>query len=157
MENKEWIFKNFILFIVGFCVYITIEVCFRGYSFPLMGIVGGIDFILIDKINDRISWHIGILIQGIIGSAIITLSELIVGTIDRLYLHLNMWDYSNLPFNYNGVICLEFSLLWIIMAVVAVFLADMINYYVLYNETRPHYHFLKWIFYMPERKSFFKE
>ena len=32
------VYKNVILFIVGFCLYITIEVLFRGYSYPLMGV-----------------------------------------------------------------------------------------------------------------------
>lgn len=36
------VYKNVILFIVGFCLYITIEVLFRGYSYPLMGVCAGL-------------------------------------------------------------------------------------------------------------------
>ena len=56
--------KNLILFLFGFMAYITIEVCYRGYSYPLMGVCGGIAILLLDKINNRISWDTDILIQG---------------------------------------------------------------------------------------------
>lgn len=143
MQNKM---KYVVLFYVGFVTYITIEVLFRGYSFPLCGIMGAIDFILIDKINNKISWHLDLLIQGIIGSFIVTFSELIIGLFDRYYLHLNMWDYSSLPFNFMGVICIQFSISWIFISIIAILLADSINYYVFKEEPAPHYHILKWKF-----------
>lgn len=137
---KSAIYKSVVLFLTGFCLYITIEVLFRGYSYPLMGLCGGTAFVLIDKINDKISWDIDILIQGLIGSAIITLFELIIGEISlRGYLPM-MWDYSNLPFNYKGIICLPFSIAWIGISMIAVILADAINYYMLgENEQVPYY------------------
>lgn len=136
----QFLKKSIILFITGFCLYITIEVCYRGYSYPLMGLCGGLAFILIDKINDKISWDIDILVQGLIGSAIITLFELIIGEISlRGYLPM-MWDYSNLPLNYKGIVCLPFSLIWIGISIVAVFLADAINYYFLGEDKEiPYY------------------
>lgn len=137
---KSAIYKSVVLFLTGFCLYITIEVLFRGYSYPLMGLCGGLAFILIDKINDKISWDIDILLQGLIGSAIITLFELIIGEISlRGYLPM-MWDYSNLPLNYKGIICLPFGLIWIGISIVAVFLADAINYYFLGEDKEiPYY------------------
>lgn len=142
---NKLLIKNLVLFIVGFCSYITIEVCFRGYSYPLMGIVGGIDFILIDKINDKISWNIDLIIQGIIGSAIVTLSELFVGLIDIYILHINMWNYSNMPFNFMGIICPTFSFIWFMLSIIAIFLADSINYYVFKELPIPYYNILKWV------------
>lgn len=132
--------KSAVLFITGFCLYITIEVLYRGYSYPLMGLCGGLAFILIDKINDKISWDIDILIQGLIGSAIITLFELIIGEISlRGYLPM-LWDYSNLPLNYKGIICFPFSLIWILLSIIAVLLADAINYYFLGEDKEiPYY------------------
>ena len=144
--NKNNVIKYVTLFLVGMCVYTTIEVFFRGYSYPLCGFMGAIDFILIDKINNKISWNMDLLLQGIIGSGIITLSELIVGLIDKYYLHLNMWNYSLLPFNFMGVISLQFSLIWILISIIAIFLADGINYYVFKEQPAPYYHILKWKF-----------
>lgn len=132
--------KSAVLFITGFCLYITIEVCYRGYSYSLMGLCGGLAFLLIDKINDKISWDIDILIQGLIGSAIITLFELIIGELSLNNILPMMWDYSNLPLNYKGIICLPFSLIWIGISIVAVFLADAINYYMLgVDDQVPYY------------------
>ena len=95
-------YKNIVLFLVGYCVYIAIEVTYRGYSHIGMGICGGLAIILIDKINDYISWDTDILIQGSIGSLIITSFELVIG---EIALHTDifpvMWDYSNLPFNFD--------------------------------------------------------
>lgn len=67
------VYKNIILFTVGFCLYITIEVLFRGYSFPLMGVCAGLVIVLLDKINDYISWDIDILIQSALGMFMVTI------------------------------------------------------------------------------------
>lgn len=131
--------RKLILFLVGFCLYITLEVSFRGYSFVLMGICGGIIFILLDCINEILPWDTDLLIQGGIGSAMITLTELIVGE-GLKYLGLpQMWDYSNLPINFDGVICLPYSLLWVLISVIGIIVADAINYYVFKIMPVPYY------------------
>ncbi len=46
------------------------------------------------------------------GVILATLIELIAGfLLDKLF-HARWWDYSDKPFNLNGYICLEFSLIW---------------------------------------------
>ncbi len=119
--------------------YITIEVCRRGYSFPLMGLCGGIAFVLIDRINNEISWDVDILIQGLIGSLIITFMEFVIGNLSLLGVVETMWNYSNVPLNYKGIICLPFSFVWLLLSIVAVILADCINYYILNEEEIPYY------------------
>lgn len=132
--------KILFLFVFGFMAYITIEVCYRGYSFWLMGLCGGLAFILIDMINDKISWDIDILIQGLIGSIIITLFEFIIGNLSLRGILPIMWDYSNTLLNYKGIICLPFSLIWLLLSILAVFISDTINYYCLgENKTKPYY------------------
>lgn len=132
--------KNIILFIVGFCCYITIETLYRGHSYAAMGCCGGLALVLLDKINNKISWNTDILIQGLLGSLLITLFELVIG---EAALHFNfipiMWDYSNTLLNFDGVICLPFSLIWFGLSIVAIFLADAINYYVFEELPIPYY------------------
>ena len=41
-----------------------------------------------------------------------TLIELVTGFCLEKFFHNQWWDYSNLPFNFHGYICLKFSLLW---------------------------------------------
>lgn len=38
--------------------------------------------------------------------------ELLVGWLAEKLLHQRLWDYSTMPFNFKGYICLAFSLLW---------------------------------------------
>lgn len=134
------LYKNLILFLLGYCVYIAIEVTYKGSSYVLMGIVGGLVILIIDKINNYISWDMDILLQGAIGSIIITLFEFIIGNIS-LYTDLlpMMWDYSNVPLNYQGIICLPFSLIWILLSIIGILVADAINYYVFDEMPVPCY------------------
>lgn len=151
--------KNIILFILGFCMYISIEVCFRsilnhggnGFSNPICGIMGAICFLVCDKINNRISWDIDLFLQGIIGSSVVTALELIVGILDRFLLKFGMWDYSTMPLNFMGVICVPFSIAWVGLTIVAIFVADAINYYGFHEEPCPHYHIWKYQFKFKER------
>lgn len=132
--------KNLVLFLTGFMAYITIEVCFRGYSYPLMGICGGAAIVLLDKVNNRLSWDTDIIIQGLIGSALITIFELIVGELAlRTSVVPVMWDYSNMPLNFDGVICVPFSLIWVVLSWAAILVADAITYYVFEELPVPYY------------------
>ena len=138
---KSKIIKNVILFIVGFCLYITIEVIYRNYSYWQMGCCGGLAIVILDKINSKISWKTDILLQGLCGSLLITIMELIIGEIAlRSSVIPIMWDYSSMPLNFDGVICLPFSAIWLILSIGAVFLADAINYYVFAELPIPHYY-----------------
>lgn len=49
---------------------------------------------------------------GLISSAVITGFEFLFGLIFNIALKMNVWDYSNTPFNIIGQICLPFSLIW---------------------------------------------
>lgn len=51
-----------------------------------------------------------------------TLLEFIAGMIFIRRMKLKLWDYSDKPFNFKGVICLEFSVYWLILAAVYCFL-----------------------------------
>ena len=70
-----------------------------------------------------------LLLQGCIGSLLITTMELIVGEYIKINRLQEMWNYSNVMLNFDGVICLPYSLLWIIVSLFAIFVADSINYY----------------------------
>lgn len=80
-----------------------------------------------------------LLLQGIIGSITITSTEFIVGMASKLQGHLPMWDYSNMPLNFEGVICLPFSLLWIGVSIIGILIADAIKYYVFGELPIPYY------------------
>lgn len=136
---KKIILKNVVLFGVGMIAYMLIEQIYRGYTFFEMGICGGIAIVLLDKINDHISWDMDILLQGCIGSALITGMEFIIGNLSLAGVLPKMWDYSNVWMNYKGIICLPFSLIWIVLSICAIMLADAINYYIFDEQPIPYY------------------
>lgn len=144
--------KCVFMFIFGFMAYITIECLFRGYSFPAMGLCGGIVFVLLDKINDKISWDIDILVQGMMGSVLITFLEFIIGEMSLRGLIQPMWNYTNLPLNHKGIICLPFSLIWIVLSVVAIVVADWLNYYIFNDDVIPYYNLFGRTIYKFHRK-----
>ncbi len=53
-----------------------------------------------------------LLLKCFLGALIITAVELIFGLIFNLKYHMQVWDYSNMPLNLLGQICLPFSILW---------------------------------------------
>lgn len=135
---KQWL-KIFILFLIGGFIYVAIELGFRGHSHWTMFLLGGLCFILIGGLNNYIPWEMSIIKQGIIGALIVTSLEFIFGLVLNLYLNLGIWDYSNMPFNILGQICLPFSIAWFFLSLVAIFVDDWLRY-VLFKEERPHYH-----------------
>lgn len=136
---KKIIIKELSLFILGGIGYGIIEVIYRFRTYPLMILCGGITILLLDKLNDYISWDMDILLQGCIGSALITGMEFIIGNLYLAGLVPKMWDYSNVWLNYKGIICLPFSLIWIALSIFAIMLADTINYYWFHELPVPYY------------------
>ena len=130
--------KYLFLFIIGGVVYYSMEMLFRGYSHYSMVILGGICFIACGLLNELLSWDTSLLLQGLIGSGIITMLEFLTGVLVNMILHLNVWDYSNMPLNVLGQICLPFSLLWVIIAIGAIILDDYIRY-CFFDEEKPRY------------------
>lgn len=122
------IIKYIFLFVIGGGVYYAIETIWRGYSHWTMFILGGICFITVGLINNIFTWKTPIEIQAIIGSIIITLLEFITGIIVNIKLDWNVWDYSNPPLNILGQVCLPFTLIWIILSILIIFLDDFLRY-----------------------------
>lgn len=146
--------KTLFMAYIGFTTYISLEVCYRNVSFPLMGVLGAIAFLVLDQLNDRISWDMDILLQGCIGSVLITGMEFIIGNLSLAGVLPKMWDYSNVWLNYKGIICLPFSLIWIVLSICAIMLADAINYYIFDEQPIPYYRlFGKVIIKFKEKKS----
>lgn len=131
-------FKYLILGNIGGIVYVFIELLYRGFSHWTMFIVAAISFILIGLINEYISWDMKLWKQMLIGSAIITTMEFISGYIINIKLGWQVWDYSNLPFNIMGQICLPFSVVWFFISLVAIIADDYLRYW-LFKEEKPHY------------------
>lgn len=130
--------KEIILWLIGGLLYMGIELMWRGYSHWTMFVLGGICFVLLGRINEVIPWDMPLWMQVLIGTAIITGLEFITGCIVNLLLGWNVWDYSNVPFNVLGQICLPYILLWIPISLTGIFLDDYLRHW-LFKEEKPHY------------------
>lgn len=138
MKWNTILFKYLFLFIIGALSYMLIEILYRGYTHWSMGLLGGICFIFVGLINEILSWDTPLWLQGIIGTAIITTLEFICGIILNIWLKLGVWDYSHMPFNICGQVCLPFTIVWIGLSVIAIILDDYLRYW-LFKEEKPHY------------------
>lgn len=138
MRAVKTALKMAVLLLIGGLIYCGIEVAWRGHTHWTMGVVGGICFVLIGGINELFPWTMPLWKQGLIGAGIVTAAELVAGLILNVWLGLGIWDYSAMPLNFMGQICLPFCLLWILLSVVAVVLDDWLRHW-LFGEERPHY------------------
>ena len=133
------VIKMVVLLLIGGTTYFSIEMLWRGHSHWTMALVGGVCFILIGAINEYLPWELGMIQQAFIGASIVTAVELIAGLILNVWLKLGIWDYSNMPFNLWGQICLPFFFAWLALSIVAIVIDDYLRYW-LFKEEKPHYH-----------------
>ena len=142
MNKLKELIKCLILFLLGGGLYICIEMLWRGYSHWTMGIVGGLCFVIIGGFNNYIPWKMTMQKQAVIGTLVVTSIEFVSGIILNLFLQLHIWDYSNLPFNILGQICLPFTILWFFLCIVAIIADDYLRYF-LFHEEKPKYYLSK--------------
>ena len=124
--NKNFILKEFIIFIIFGLMYVTIELLYRGHTHYSMFIVGGICGVLIGLINDNTP-DMPLLPQCVLGAVIITIIELLTGLFLNVYLGLNVWDYSNQPFNFMGQICPQFCIIWCVLSILVIRIDDWLK------------------------------
>ena len=141
---------EFILFLIGGGIYYLLEVLWRGYSHWTMFILGGACFVIMGLLNEyKFSWNDSLIKQSIISAFIITIFEFLVGCVVNLWLGWHVWDYSELPCNVLGQICLYMSFAWIYISMFGIILDDWIRY-ILYialhryfpnmqKREKPHY------------------
>lgn len=144
-----------ILFLIGGGVYVLLEILWRGYTHWTMFLLGGTCFVIMGLLNEyKIPWHWCLLRQSIVSACVITIFEFITGCIVNIQLGWQVWDYSDLPFNLRGQVCIYYFLLWIPLSTAGIVLDDWIRYVVYVNakkwspwaemqkRERPHYKFV---------------
>ena len=105
-----------------------------------MFLVGGICFVLIGGLNNWFPWNWSILRQMGISAGNVTVVEFVSVILLNLVLKWDVWDYSNMPFNIIGQICLPFTVAWYILSLLAIVLDDHLRYWI-FGEEKPRY---KW-------------
>lgn len=134
---KEFL-KYLFLIMFGGSAYCVVEILFRGYTYFSMFIVGGICFLICGSLNEVCSWDVLLWHQMLACSIMITVIEYIAGMFLNVALGLEIWDYSNMPLNLNGQICVPFMIAWFALSAVGIILDDYLRYWI-FKEEKPHY------------------
>lgn len=133
--------KYIALWSIGAFMYGIIEIFFKGNTHICMGIVGGICLILIGNINQSFGFDIPLFKQMFYGAIIITSFELATGVLLNMWLNLDVWDYSKLPFNFEGQICLLFSAIWYFLSGFAIIIDDYARF-LIFKEPKPYRYYI---------------
>lgn len=115
-----------VLAVIGGFTYMWIELLWRGHSHWTMGVLGGVCFALIGLLDEWFE-HSPLLLQMVQGAAIVTMLELITGIIVNLHLGWDVWDYSDMPGNFMGQVCPQFSVAWFFLSAAAVWLENALH------------------------------
>ncbi|MDO4572664.1 MAG: hypothetical protein Q4C13_04780 [Clostridia bacterium] len=103
-----------ILFVLGGGLYVTLELFWRSRSHISMFIAGGVSLVLLYGVFSYFE-ALPALLLCLIGALVISAVEFITGAIVNLQMHLRVWDYSHLPCNLYGQVCLRYSALWALL------------------------------------------
>ena len=119
---KVW--KQAVLFYLGGCAYMGLELLWRGRSHGSMFLAGGTCFLLIGHLN-HVRPRLPLPLRAVAGAGIVTMVELAVGlAANRTY---EVWDYREQAGNFLGQICPLFSALWIPVSLMALGLHELLQ------------------------------
>lgn len=119
------ILREILMIVIGGGVYVLIELLWRGHSHVSMFVLGGLCFWLIGRLDSR--WPVPVIVQACMGACLVTVLELLTGLVVNCWLGLGVWDYSSLPLNFMGQVCLYYFVLWIPLSAGAVLLDDLLR------------------------------
>lgn len=114
-----------ISFLMGFFIYSLIEILNRGYTHWTMALTGGMVLMTLYEINRKSAMTL--VKSCFIGAFFITSTEFSVGIVVNKIFQWNVWDYSEVPLNVMGQICLPFTCLWFMLCIPAYFLCKFIH------------------------------
>lgn len=136
------ILRYFTVFSFGALAYGLIEIMVRGFSHISMGLLGGLTMTLITILNNARRHGFPMIAQLLVTTAFITASELVTGIIININMQLNVWDYSDMPLNYKGQICLPFVFLWFMLSILGMIVDELLRWKFFKTEF-PHLRFFR--------------
>ena len=100
-----------LLLLTGGVGYYALELLWRGRSHWSMAVCGAVCFLFIYRLNQTYP-HARLWVCALQSALFITAVELAAGCLLNLWLGLGIWDYSSLPCQFLGQICLPYTALW---------------------------------------------
>ena len=118
--------KYGLFFIIGAIGYASIETIWRGYTHWSMVIAGGLAFVMFSVVSQYLEGR-SIFLKAAVCALGVTAIEFIFGVVFNLWLKMDVWDYSYMPFHILGQICPTFTLIWAGLAIAFLPFADALN------------------------------
>lgn len=115
-----------LLFGIGGVGYCFIELLWRGFTDISMAFAGGTALCLLAVIQ-KVLKPVRFLYRCVLGGLTITAVEMAFGTVFNLWLNRNVWDYSQMPLNILGQVCLLYTVLWCFLSVPMLMLTDILR------------------------------
>lgn len=116
------------VFLFGSFCYGALEIAWRGYTHPAMLILGGLCLLMIYFSEERFGKNFYAFPRAAIYALMITFFEFLCGLVLNLGLGLDIWDYTPLPFNLMGQICVRFSILWFLLSAFCIYLCKALRF-----------------------------
>lgn len=93
----------------------------------------------IEQAGYQLPWETPLWLQALACAALVTLVEFVSGCVLNLWLGLDIWDYSDLPLNLLGQICLPFSVVWLVLCFLFIVVFDWIRYAIIGGDKPSYY------------------
>lgn len=140
--NIKKIIKALILWFCIGAIYFVMEGIWRipkgGYANIVMLPIGGLCGLVVGYINQIPKFYkLKVLYQSLIGAALTLCVEFMSGLVLNVWLGLEIWDYSHLPFNVMGQICLVYGILWVVLMPFAIWFEDTLRWG-FWRERKPY-------------------
>ena len=135
---------SMLLWTWGGTVYYLLEVAYKSLTgHPeriswTMLVVAVILCIPVERCGAELPWEYPLWLQALCCAMLVTAVEFAAGLVLNVWLGLGIWDYSHLPFNFMGQICLQFFFVWWGLCFVFIPVFDWMRWAVEGGE-RPHY------------------
>lgn len=92
----------------------------------------------VERAGYQLPWETPLWLQALACAALVTVTEFAAGCVLNLWLGLDIWDYSDIPFNLMGQICLPFFFVWFGICMVFIPVFDLLRYAVIGGD-KPTY------------------
>lgn len=118
-----------VIFLIGGVSYCLIEIAWRQRTHWSMLVLGGLCFLLLNKIYNKLQNN-SLLEKCVVGAIVITALEFATGCVVNLIFGYEVWNYSRMPLNLFGQVCIVYSTLWGFLCIPINFLSKKINKYI---------------------------
>jgi len=133
-EQGNWLLRILWLWLITGGVYFVAEGIWRissngGWANIAMLPVGGLCGVLIAIMNENPKFKgRKMAVKALYGMAVLVVVEFASGYVMNIMMGMNVWDYSNRPFNFMGQICLAYAALWFMFTPFIIWFDDFIRF-----------------------------